>query len=253
MSAFRHLPSLEKRMAEIERGEVSPVTRIFWNLIQEDILRKAFEISSKDDFVLDVGCGTGRYLIALSKGERRCCGIDPLRDVSLTEARKRAVEERVDVFLGQGVGEFLPFESGVFDVILSISTLQHVGDQYMTLCEIRRVLKDKGLLLVFVPTVKNIGTLFREVETPCYFTMRFDIRGFEKILGNGGFRILDMKGCGFFPPFAYKLLYVCNRFFGEKFTRKMVELLDVFANIWVSSASSVIALCQKEEWRILSF
>jgi SAM-dependent methyltransferase len=246
MSTFRHLPSLEEKLAECRRGEVGLVTRIFWNLNSEAIMRKAFDISSKNDFVLDVGCGTGSYLIALSKGGRRCYGIDPLRDVSLKSAKERAVKENVDIFLCQGVGEFLPFESGVFDVVLFISTLQHVGDQRMTLCEIRRVLKYEGLLLVSVPTIKNMGTLFREVETPCYFTMGFDIRSFEKILVNGGFRILNLKGCGFFPPFTYRLLYVFHRFFGEKLTREMMELLDVFARSWLSAASSLIALCEKE-------
>jgi 2-polyprenyl-3-methyl-5-hydroxy-6-metoxy-1,4-benzoquinol methylase len=73
---------LEERLAELRRGEVGPVTRIFWNLNYEAILRKAIDISSKNDFVLDVGCGTGSYLVALSKRGRRCYGIDPLFDVS---------------------------------------------------------------------------------------------------------------------------------------------------------------------------
>ena len=246
MSTFRHLPSLEERLAECRKGEVGPVTRIFWDLNFEAIMRNAVGISLKNDFVLDVGCGPGSYLIALSKRGRTCYGIDPLRDVSLFEARKRAVEEEVDVFLCQGVGEFLPFESSAFDVVLSMSTLQHVGDQRMTLREIRRVLKDKGLFLVSVPTIKNIGTLFREVETSCYFTMGFDIRSFEEILVDGGFRVLDLKGCGFFPPFTYRFLYVFHRFFGEKLTRKMVELLNIFARVWLSAASSLIALCEKK-------
>lgn len=246
MSTFRHLPSLEERLAKCRRGEVGPVDRIFWNLNYEAILRNAIDISSKNDFVLDVGCGPSSYLIALSKRGRICYGIDPLRDVSLVKARKRAVEEEVDVFLFQGVGEFLPFESSAFDVVLSMSTLQHVGDQRMTLREIRRVLKDKGLFLVSVPTIKNIGTLFRKVKAPSYFTMGFDIRSFEEILMAGGFRVLDLKGCGFFPPFTYRLLYVFHRFFGEKLTRKMVELLDVFAHVWLSAASSITALCEKK-------
>jgi ubiquinone/menaquinone biosynthesis C-methylase UbiE len=209
-------------------------------------MRNAVGISSKDDFVLDVGCGSGSYLIALSKRGRNCYGIDPLRDVSLVEARKRAVEERVEVFLCQSVGEFLPFESSAFDVVLSMSTLQHVGDQCMTLREIRRVLKDKGLFLVSVPTVKNIGTLFRKAETPSYFTMGFDIRSFKKTLVDGGFRVLDLKGCGFFPPFTYRLLYVFHRFFGGKLTREIMGFLDVFARVWLSAASSLIALCEKK-------
>ena len=245
MSTFRHLRSLGEKLAQYRRGEVDSVTRIFWNLGYEVVVRKAIDISSKNDFVLDLGCGTGSYLIALSKGGRRCYGIDPLRDVSLTSAKGRGIEENVSVFLCQGVGEFLPFRSSAFDVVLCVSTLQHVGDQRMTLREVRRVLKDKGLLLISVPTIKNISTLFREVETPSYFTMGFDIRGFEKILVEGGFRILGIRGLGFFPPSTHKLLCVYHRFFGEKLTRKMVELLDVFARVWLSAASSLIALCKK--------
>jgi uncharacterized PurR-regulated membrane protein YhhQ (DUF165 family) len=75
--------------------------------------------------------------------------------------------------------------------------------------------------------------------------MGFDIRSFEKILVDCDFRVLDMKGCGFFPPFTFRLLYVFHRFFGEKLTRKMVELLNVFARVWLSAASSLIALCEK--------
>lgn len=100
--------------------------------------------------------------------------------------------------------------------------------------------------MVSVPTVKNIGTLFREAEAPSYFTTGFDIKSFEEILVAGGFRVLDMKGCGFFPPLTYRLLYVFHHFFGERLTRKMVELLNVFSNIWLATASSLIALCQKD-------
>jgi hypothetical protein len=49
---------LEERLAECRRGEVGPVTRIFWNLNYEAIVRNAIGISSKNDFVLDVGCGS---------------------------------------------------------------------------------------------------------------------------------------------------------------------------------------------------
>ena len=68
MPTFRHLPCLEQRLAECRREEVGSVTKIFWNLGYKIIVRKAFDISSENDFVLDVGCGTGSYLVALSKG-----------------------------------------------------------------------------------------------------------------------------------------------------------------------------------------
>jgi len=244
MQALCHLHALKEKVAKYRKGEINPVTKIFWNLNYEVILREAFRASSAGDFVLDVGCGIGKYLIALSKGGRICFGIDPLREISLKPA-KEEVKENVSISWCQGLGEFLPFKSGVFDIALLISTLQHVVDQHMTLREISRVLKEGGLLLVSVPTAKNISTLFREAKTPCYFTMGFSIRSFEKILVDCGFRVLKMKGCGFFPPFTYRFLYVFHRFFGEKLARKMVELLNVFADVWLSAASSLIALCEK--------
>jgi len=247
MPTFRHLRSLDQKLAEYRRGKVDSVTRIFWSLGFEAVVKKAMDVSSKDDFVLDVGCGTGSYLVALSKGGRRCYGIDPLRDISLRPAKGRAVKENVSVFLGQGVGEFLPFKSEAFDVVLCLSTLQHVSDQRMTLHEIRRVLKSKGLLLISVPTIRNISTLFREAKIPSYFTMGFDINGFKKILLDSGFRILNMDGNGFFPPFAYGFLHVCCSLFAERLAREVVELLDALAGVWLSAASSLVALCVKED------
>jgi len=247
MPTFRHLRSLDEKLAEYRRGKVDPVTRIFWDLNSQTIVEKAIDVSSRNDSVLDVGCGTGSYLIALSKGGRGCYGIDPSRDVSLKPAKERGETEKVSVFLCQSVGEFLPFKNAVFDVVLCISTLQHVGDQSMTLQEIRRVLKSSGFLLISVPTIKNISTLFREVNVPSYFTKGFDIRGFKNTLVDGGFRILNMKGCGFFPPFTNRFFHVYYDLFGERSTHEIMGLLDVFAGVWPSAASSLVALCEKED------
>jgi len=247
MSTFRHLRSLDEKLAEYRTGKVDSVTKIFWDLNYETIVKKAIEVSSRNDFVLDVGCGTGSCLIVLSRAGRRCYGIDPSRSVSLKPAKERAVKENVSIFLCQGVGEFLPLKNGSFDLVLCISTLQHVGDQRITLQEIRRALKSAGLLLISVPTVKNIGTLFREGEIPSYFTKGFEIRSLQKILIDGGFRILSLKGCGFFPPFTKRLFHVYRYVFGEKLTREIMKSLDVFTDIWLSAASSLVALCEKEE------
>jgi len=238
---------LDEKLAECRKGKINSVIRVYWNLNYEAIVKKAVDVTSRDDLVLDVGCGTGSFLIALSKEGRRCWGLDPLRDVSLRPAKEQAGKEKMSVFLCQGVGEFLPFESAVFDVVLCLSTLQHVGNQRMTLHEIRRVLKSAGLLLISIPTIKNISTFFRERKIPSYFTKGFDIIDFKKILVDGGFRILHIKGSGFFPPPTYRLLNVIYYLFGERLTSKMVESLDVFARVWLSAASSLIVLCEKED------
>lgn len=243
---FHHLHALEEILKGYRSGKVNPVTRIFWNLGRDVILGKLINVTSENDAVLDVGCGTGSYMIALAKMGRKCYGIDPFYDVSLLEARRKALEEKVGVSLCQGVGENLPFKGETFDTVLCISTLQHVSDQQETLREIGRVLKNKGLLLVSIPTVRNISTLFRRMKIPEHFTKGFDMEGFREILVDNGFRILEMKGYGFFPPFTPRVLRVCYGLFGENVTRVIMRLLDVFTTLWLSAASSLVALCEKK-------
>ena len=220
------------------------VTKIWWDMHSKFNLELANENGSEGDFILDVGCGTGSYIIALSKNNRMCFGINPLYEVSLIKAQQKTKDEDVNIPLIRGVSEKLPFEDEKFDMILHFSTLQHVDDQHKTLSEIKRVLKDNGLLVVSVPLSKNIFTLFRKIKNPKYVTKVFDLRELKKILTENGFEILKIRGCGFFPPFAHKILLFCYRLFGEKITRKLIEVLDIFARRIPTTASSVVAVCK---------
>jgi ubiquinone/menaquinone biosynthesis C-methylase UbiE len=204
----------------------------------------ANENSSEGGFILDVGCGTGSYIIALSKNNRTCFGIDSLYEVSLIKAQQNQKDEKVNIPLVQGVSEYLPFEDRKFDMVLHLSTLQHVDDQHKTLFEIKRVLKGNGHLVVSVPLSKNIFTLFRNPRKPEYVTKVFNIAELKKVLTENGFELQKIRGCGFFPPFMHKILLVCYYLFGEKITRKMIEVLDIFARRIPITASSVVAVCK---------
>jgi ubiquinone/menaquinone biosynthesis C-methylase UbiE len=76
-----------------------------------------------DDRVLDVGCGTGVLLEALSSTTpgTKLAGVDPSEDM-LALAR-----ERVDgtVVLKQSYAEELPFPDEVFDVVISTNAFHY--------------------------------------------------------------------------------------------------------------------------------
>jgi 2-polyprenyl-3-methyl-5-hydroxy-6-metoxy-1,4-benzoquinol methylase len=240
----KHISCIENQVEEYRTRKIDAVTRIFWDLNYSAILEKALRVSMKGQRILEVGCGTGAFITALAKEGRECHGIDPVIGLSLAEAKKRAREEETETFLCKAVGEHLPYKNKTFDLILCLSTLQHVFNQENTLREIRRTIKSDGKVLISVPTTKNIRTLFREI-VPKHFTAGFDLTTIRKLLAYEGFQILEMQASGFFPPFLIKGLQVYHALFGEAITRNAIEVLDKIANKWLSSAGNLIFLCSK--------
>ena len=93
--------------------------------------------------VLEVGCGTGRWLDELGAESRHLIGLD-LSSGMLAEARRRCS----DLCLVQGRGGRLPFRSQTFDLATCVNALHHFGDPRAFVREARRVLKPSGVLVV---------------------------------------------------------------------------------------------------------
>lgn len=94
--------------------------------------------------VLDVGCGTGKILEALSGKNIRLAGID----ISL-EMHKLAQErlgERADIRLSDS--EQLPWEPHSFDALICSASFHHFPKPEQVLAEMHRVLNPGGRLLI---------------------------------------------------------------------------------------------------------
>jgi ubiquinone/menaquinone biosynthesis C-methylase UbiE len=100
------------------------------------------------NFVLDVGCGRGEYLLGLLECTPNALGIDTaekkLEDcwTQHPKLRQRALQVSADA---------MPFPSGQFDVVIVNEVLEHIPNQDGALREIWRVLKPGGKLLLFCP------------------------------------------------------------------------------------------------------
>ena len=90
--------------------------------------------------MLEVGCGTGNYIIA-QEGLTGCScwGLDPSEGM-LARARERS--ETVRFQAGQAEGLPLPEES--FDLVFSVDAIHHVGDRPQAFREAFRVLTAGG-------------------------------------------------------------------------------------------------------------
>lgn len=94
--------------------------------------------------VLEVGCGTGRTACHLAKQGARVTAVD-INPVMLRKARRRAMQEGVDVELVRGDACALPFPDDRFDVVL-VESVSVFVDTPAALREYYRVLKPGGRL-----------------------------------------------------------------------------------------------------------
>ncbi|HUH15945.1 MAG TPA: class I SAM-dependent methyltransferase [Gaiellaceae bacterium] len=92
--------------------------------------------------VLDLGCATGGYCLALSRLGFRCTGVD-VNAAYVERAREAGVEAR-----HVAPGDALPFADRSFDTVLLFEVLEHVADYASLLAEARRVARRNVLVTV---------------------------------------------------------------------------------------------------------
>jgi ubiquinone/menaquinone biosynthesis C-methylase UbiE len=99
------------------------------------------------DRVLDIGCGTGTFLLLVMRlyPSADATGLDP-DPKALARATKKAAKFRASIRFDQGFSDQLPYSDGSFDRVFSSFMFHHVPqqDRETTFREVRRVLKPAG-------------------------------------------------------------------------------------------------------------
>jgi SAM-dependent methyltransferase len=109
---------------------------------------------------LDVGCGNGELLRALSARVPQAA----LYGIDSSASRVRATRARLDdraTVIAASAEERLPFADAVFDVVFCTEVIEHVKAPVRCLAEIRRVLKPDGRLVLTVPNATGFAPFHR--------------------------------------------------------------------------------------------
>ena len=113
--------------------------------------------------ILDLGCGTGRHLIFLSRYGFDVYGFDSSPTAIEIAAQWLDNEKLEATIMMHRMEETFPYSDDFFDAVISIQVIHHnlMSDILNTVKEIERVLCKDGLLFVSVP-VLTVGPMKEE-------------------------------------------------------------------------------------------
>jgi SAM-dependent methyltransferase len=109
--------------------------------------------------VLDLGCGTGRHTVHLSRRGFRVTGLDNApTGLKLTSEWLQRKQRNADLILAD-MRQPLPFESDSFDALLSTQVIHHalLATVLAIAREIQRVVCCSGTILISVPARREIA------------------------------------------------------------------------------------------------
>ncbi len=172
--------------------------------IQESVLDRVRDLlpASRQPRLLDVGCGSGRFL-----ARARALGFD-VTGIELS----RSLAARVSTELGVGViqGEFtrVDLDHGAFDVVSMWDLLEHTLDPVAALTHARELLSPGGVLLILTIDCSSLfnslahlvwrataGTWTRPLEL--LYDRRhnyyFDRPTLDRLLSATGFEVIDRR------------------------------------------------------------
>ena len=105
-----------------------------------------------DDVILDVGCGDGTYTSYINEQAQKVFGID----VEIESVRAASCRKADNCSYCVAAAEFLPFSKrDTFDKAVGICAMEHFNDDVRALREIRRLIKDGGILTMSVDSLSN--------------------------------------------------------------------------------------------------
>jgi ubiquinone/menaquinone biosynthesis C-methylase UbiE/uncharacterized protein YbaR (Trm112 family) len=147
----------------------------------------------KDNLLLDIGCGWGRWLTAASRKNYIPVGID-LRLEFCETARKVVQDNGANTYTVVADLQELPFQNNIFEVVWSFSVIQHTHYNRLISCleQIERILKSNGYCFLEFPNKKGLRNRFGPATGP----------------NNMDFDSWDVR---YYSPEEYKIIF--NKYF----------------------------------------
>jgi ubiquinone/menaquinone biosynthesis C-methylase UbiE len=130
------------------------IYKYFWKNKMLPVTNYPFNLKN-NSYLLDIGCGWGRFLLSVTNNEITLIGID----INFEYLRKiKKLKKSYNIHLIRADCEYLPFRNEIFDYIFSNSVFQHLERKkfYKTIFKAQALLNKKSLLVFQIPNKHSV-------------------------------------------------------------------------------------------------
>ena len=207
-----------------------------YHLVRKVSLKQKLKLinsfSSTEKKLLDVGCGTGDFLLTAKKNNWTVSGIEPNK-----QAREIAnIKTDNSVFNSAQLSKFEP-ES--FDVITLWHVLEHLPNLEEHIQIFKKLLKPNGTLIIAVPNYKSYDANYYKEFWAAYDVPRhlwhFNKASISKLVSKVSMEVLKTK------PMCFDAFYVS--LLSEKYKNGKMSF---FKGFWVGMLSNLKSITTKE-------
>lgn len=151
---------------------------------------KLFPRNLHNKKILELGAGRGEFVAILSQ--------NGARNIQLADGSSKYVNNLKKKGLNAKLADFnykLPFRSNLFDIVVSLETIEHLENAELFVKEVNRILKKNGSFILSTPNFAWIGYRLRYlVGRPPYHEgyhiRHFTFNSLNKLLLNNRFELL---------------------------------------------------------------
>ena len=157
--------------------------------LPEDPNRQFNTAANKHDKILDVGCGSGYWLVCLAEdGYDNLYGCDPFLEKDIKQGDRVYIRKCT---IHEMDGE------GTFDLVRMGDSFEHVTDPLETLKSAARLIKEDGVIMMDIPTYPNIafdmfGPHWFQVDAPRHIFLH-SRKSIEYLADQAGLKVVEYK------------------------------------------------------------
>lgn len=205
-----------------------------YHIVRKRAIKKKFKLVSKGankGQLLDIGCGTGDFLNYVHEKQWRTKGLEPSDD-----ARELAAKKGLDV---SHSSDLYRLPENTFDRITLWHVLEHVYNLNEDLSQIKRLLKDDGLLFVAVPNrgsfdAQHYGKFWAAYDLPIHL-YHFTPNDIRKLMREHGMEVKEVL------PMKFDSFYVSMLSEQYKKGSDKLSLGNIWKGFWTGFRSNMKA------------